>query len=103
MYGITSTNSTAPPTTSTVTLPPTTITVTPTAAATPTIACAFWDKDFVADEFELYNIGGGWVTDGGAKLKKEEKGCGALTFWKWVDATDTTYTYILLSADCLRS
>ena len=74
MYGITSTNSTAPPTTSTVTLPPTTITVTPTAAATPTIACAFWDKDFVADEFELYNIGGGWVTDGGAKLKKEEKG-----------------------------
>jgi hypothetical protein len=38
--------------------------------------------------FEVYNIGG-WSTDGGKKLKDEEKGCGALTGWDWDERTST--------------
>jgi chitinase len=41
--------------------------------------------------FEVYNIEG-WSTDGGKKLKDEEKGCGALTGWDWDERTSTQFS-----------
>ncbi|KAI4202073.1 MAG: hypothetical protein LQ350_002862, partial [Teloschistes chrysophthalmus] len=43
--------------------------------------CAFWDEAW-GWKFEVYNING-WSTEGGPKLHKEEKGCGALTGWSY--------------------
>lgn len=40
--------------------------------------------------FQVYNIDG-WSTDGGARLKSEEKGCGALTGWDWRERTSTAF------------
>lgn len=40
--------------------------------------------------FEVYNIDN-WSTDGGSKLKKEEKGCGALTGWTWNERSSTSF------------
>ncbi|KAI8187925.1 Killer toxin subunits alpha/beta [Colletotrichum sp. SAR 10_75] len=40
--------------------------------------------------FEVYNIDG-WSTDGGSRLKSEEKGCGALTGWDWRERTSSKY------------
>lgn len=40
----------------------------------------------------MYNIDG-WSTDGGASLKSEEKGCGALTGWEWHERTSTRYAH----------
>jgi chitinase len=72
MFGITSSaSSTTQPPPTTTTLPDVTITVTPTP--TPTADGGFWDEG-LAYEFEIYNIVG-WVTDGGANLETQEKGC----------------------------
>ena len=46
--------------------------------------------DYTYYKFEVYNIDG-WSTDGGGKLKKEEKGCGALTGWHWNERTDKAF------------
>jgi chitinase len=106
MFGITSTVPSTTPTTTPA--PPTTPTATPTVAPTPYVDCAFWDADLIAYEFEIYNIEGGWVTDGGASLEKQEQGCGALTFWNWVPATSTTFAYVhfylpvLIAAGCVE-
>ncbi|KAL8959198.1 MAG: hypothetical protein Q9183_005679 [Haloplaca sp. 2 TL-2023] len=51
------------------------------AAAVPTADCDFWDK-VLYWRFEIYNING-WAGDRGKALRKEEKGCGALTDWEW--------------------
>ncbi|KAL8819061.1 MAG: hypothetical protein Q9223_002420 [Gallowayella weberi] len=54
------------------------------ATPTPTADCDFWDEVlFWHFEFhKVYNING-WAGDGGASLKKQEGGCGALTGWGW--------------------
>lgn len=39
--------------------------------------------------FEVYDIDG-WSTDGGDRLKSEQRGCGALTDWSWFDSTSTS-------------
>ena len=36
----------------------------------------------LAFHIDIYNING-WAGDGGKSLKKQEKGCGGLTGWKW--------------------
>lgn len=101
-------------TTSTLTLPPTTTTVTQVVVVQPTASadCTFWyvfspfsflslikhmltqtrDTGFFY-QFEVYNIQN-WVTDGGAALKKQEKGCAALTGWSWTDATNDDFAYV---------
>ncbi|RDW81617.1 class V chitinase Chi100 [Aspergillus mulundensis] len=60
-----------------------TVVVPPTARAD----CGYWATKFFYI-FEVYNIDG-WSTDGGSRLKSEEKGCGALTGWDWVERTPT--------------
>jgi hypothetical protein len=40
--------------------------------------------------FEVYNMDG-WSTDGRARLKVEEKACGALTGWDWRERTSTAF------------
>ncbi|KAH7120731.1 class V chitinase Chi100 [Dactylonectria macrodidyma] len=63
--------------------------------------------DLIAYEIEIFNIEG-WATDGGAELKKQESGCGALTFWTWHDATDDKAAYVyfdlptLIKAGCVE-
>lgn len=42
--------------------------------------------------FEVYNIAN-WSTDGGSKLKKKEKGCGALTGWNWKERRSSSFAY----------
>ncbi|KAI1108458.1 class 5 chitinase 1 [Nemania sp. NC0429] len=46
-----------------------------------------------AYRFEIYNIAY-WATDGGSKLHHEEKGCGALTGWKWESASPEHYPQV---------
>ncbi|KAI8277403.1 hypothetical protein K4K60_006981 [Colletotrichum sp. SAR11_57] len=75
--------------TSTKTTTPTTavtVVVEPTAKAD----CAYWITAFGWYTFEVYNIDG-WSTDGGSRLKSEEKGCGALTGWDWRERTSSKY------------
>lgn len=84
------TPTTAPPPPVTSNPPPT---PTPTVAPAPSAQCSFWDVDLIAYEFDIFDIEG-WVTDGGASLEKQEKGCGALTSWSWVAATSTTPAYV---------
>lgn len=56
---------------------------------------------------EIYNIAY-WATDGGGELKKEEKGCGALTGWDWHSATPSSYPLVyfnlptLIKAGCVE-
>ena len=106
MFGITSTTSTTSSTKSS-TSHPTTTTSTPTPTPTPHADCAFWDQDLIAYLFEIYNIEH-WVTDGGASLHHQEDGCGALTFWNWEDATDTSYALVhfnlptIIKAGCVE-
>lgn len=45
--------------------------------------------DGIAYEFEVYNIAG-WASDDGASLHTQEKGCGALTGWKFNAATSSS-------------
>lgn len=106
MFDITSTSST----TSTVLAAtptsvdsPTTVIPTPTPTATvdttPSADCSFWDQDLVAYQFEVYNLQNWAVSDSGAALKTQEDGCGALTLWRWTDATyyNEAYVYFDLS------
>ncbi|KAJ9374868.1 CAZyme family GH18 [Paecilomyces variotii] len=73
-----------------------TVTVTPTQTVVVTPAemadCVFRDVA-VAWAFEIYNIQN-WATDGGKALHKQEDGCGALTGWKWHEATDTELAHV---------
>lgn len=107
MFGITSSSSTPPPTPTSSTSQPAATTSTPTATPTPYADCAFWDEDLIAYLFEIYNIED-WVTDGGASLEKQEDGCGALTSWNWVAATDTSYALVhfnlptIIKAGCVE-
>jgi len=43
--------------------------------------------------FEIYNIRY-WATDGGNRLKSEEKGCGLLTGWDWHSATSEYFPHV---------
>lgn len=51
------------------------------AAASPTADCTIYDSG-LAYSFLIEHING-WAGEDGGKLKHEEKGCGALTGWKW--------------------
>ncbi|KAK1855211.1 class V chitinase chi100 [Colletotrichum chrysophilum] len=75
--------------TSTKTTTPTT-TVTVVVEPTAKADCAYWITAFGWYTFEVYNIDG-WSTDGGSRLKSEEKGCGALTGWDWRERTSSKY------------
>ncbi|KAI0903547.1 class V chitinase Chi100 [Ustulina deusta] len=83
--------------TTTTTLPPTTSTTTVVVEVTPTADCELWDAGF-AYEIEIYNINH-WSTDGGAGLKKQEYGCGAVTGWDYVDETDTEFAHVWFYID----
>jgi hypothetical protein len=87
-FGLAETVTVIQTTTSTFT-PTTTITV--VVEPTKQAKCASWITAFSFWTFEVYGIDG-WATDGGAKLKSEEKGCGALTGWEWDEATPSTYS-----------
>ncbi|KAI8316648.1 Killer toxin subunits alpha/beta [Colletotrichum sp. SAR11_59] len=82
--------------TSTKTTTPTT-TVTVVVEPTAKADCAYCSLPFPQRitafgwyTFEVYNIDG-WSTDGGSRLKSEEKGCGALTGWDWRERTSSKY------------
>jgi hypothetical protein len=114
MYSSTTTST--PTITSTIFIGPTTTTSTLVVTATPTVApppvdfvaCQFWDISGAAYQFDIYNIEGDWLTDGGKRLEKEEKGCGALTYWKWVAGTADNDPYVhfylplFLKAGCVE-
>jgi hypothetical protein len=54
------------------------------------------NDNFLAYQFEIYNIQN-WAFDEGKKLLEEEKGCsGALSFWDWTPATDTEGPFVYL-------
>lgn len=72
-----STNVPPAPTRTTATATP------PPPPPSPTANSDFWDKGW-GWKFEVYNIRW-WSTDHGARLHKEENGCGALTGWSWTD------------------
>ncbi|KAL9054764.1 MAG: hypothetical protein Q9162_003962 [Coniocarpon cinnabarinum] len=55
------------------------------AAATPSGSCKLWDTG-VSYLIQVYDINT-WGGDGSG-LKKQEKGCGALTDWDWVTGCD---------------
>ncbi|KAI0875547.1 class V chitinase Chi100 [Hypoxylon argillaceum] len=96
VWGVTSPPSVVTITT-TVTPPPTTTTSTVVVVVTPAADCELWDAGF-AYEIEIYNINH-WSTDGGAGLKKQEDGCGAVTGWDYVDETDTEYAHVWFYID----
>lgn len=53
------------------------------AAATPTAGCWITGDDGLGDSaFEVYGING-WAGDDGAKLFRQEEGCGVLDDWQW--------------------
>ncbi|KAI0376687.1 hypothetical protein F5Y04DRAFT_265840, partial [Hypomontagnella monticulosa] len=45
------------------------------------------DDNGLAMRLHIYDIRNWADKDGGKELHKQEKGCGALTFWDWTDAT----------------
>ncbi|KAI0476854.1 class V chitinase Chi100 [Xylaria cf. heliscus] len=96
VWGVATTTSVTTTTSTTITkLPPTT--TTETVVATPTADCELWDAG-LAYEIEIYNIDN-WSTDGGAGLKKQEYGCGAVTGWDYVEETDTEYAHVWFYID----
>ena len=76
------------------------------AAAVPSASCSILSDDGVGDSsFKVYGING-WAGSDGASLKKEEKGCGALSGWGFHtdgqdefdgELRDTQYAYFGLS------
>ena len=71
--------------------PVTTITST-TVVAQATAAsatCEFWDQGW-GWTFKVDNNIAEWAADGGGGLHGQEKGCGALTGWAWVEASGPT-------------
>ncbi|KAG8358486.1 hypothetical protein FVEN_g3797 [Fusarium venenatum] len=78
----TTTTTTQPPTTSaTSTKPRSTVTVTAQPDPTPEAKCYQMGAE-LSWKFEISGILN-WADDGGAKLKKEESGCGGITYWEW--------------------
>lgn len=75
-------------TTSTPPPPPTTTTEPPTPPPTPEASCDITDDVGLALRIHIYNIRNWAERDDGAELKKQEQGCGALTFWEWTDETE---------------
>lgn len=61
---------------------------TPTPDPTPEATCDIKDDFGLAMRVHVYDIRNWAEEDDGAELKKQEQGCGALTFWDWTDETD---------------
>ncbi|KAL1632827.1 hypothetical protein SLS56_003317 [Neofusicoccum ribis] len=76
------------------------------AAAVPTGDCYLWDYASLAYSIQVTPINN-WSGDDGGSLKKEEKGCGALTSWEfgsWSNGTQwaTFNLPILIKAGCVE-
>lgn len=76
------------PTTTAEPPPPTTTTEPPAPPPTPEASCDITDDNGLAWRIHVFNIRNWAEKDDGAELKKQEQGCGALTFWDWTDETE---------------
>ena len=61
----------------------TTTTTTPLITPLPNRVQCFQEYEFADFHTILSKMTGGWVADGGKKLRKEVSGCGSMTGWHW--------------------
>ncbi|KAL8781354.1 MAG: hypothetical protein Q9213_006043 [Squamulea squamosa] len=70
------------------------------AAALPTAVCSIYNSGF-AYHLLIKHING-WAGENGGKLRHEDKGCGALTSWKWYHDSAEFYLPFFINKGCVE-